>query len=344
MKETGLSDTDQQPAAAPATGPSQTWAAVRKALLLDAVRTSSTLFVIMVPISIVTRLLQQAGVVEWLGGVLQPAMGLVDLPGPLGLVWATAMITNIYAAMIVFASLAPSLDLTVAQVTTLSTMILVAHALPLELRIAQKAGVRVRFMLVLRVVGALVLGWLLSVAYRYGSFLQGRNTTFWCPPALDQSWLAWGRSMGKTLAYIFAIILALLVLMKVLERLGVTRALTRLLEPLLEALGMSAAAAPITIVGMTLGISFGGGLIIQEAQSGKLSRRDVFSSLALMGLCHSLIEDTLLMVVLGAHVSGILWARLLFALVVAFVLVRCVAGLSEEMFTRLFCRPVPLAE
>ena len=150
--------------------------------------------------------------------------------------------------------------------------------------------------------------------------------------------------MGKTLAYIFAIILALLVLMKVLERLGVTRALTRLLEPLLEALGMSAAAAPITIVGMTLGISFGGGLIIQEAQSGKLSRRDVFSSLALMGLCHSLIEDTLLMVVLGAHVSGILWARLLFALVVAFVLVRCVAGLSEEMFTRLFCRPVPLAE
>lgn len=309
-----------------------------KALLREAARTSSTLFVIMIPISVATRLLQQAGAVEWLGRALQPAMGLVDLPGAVGLVWATAMITNIYAAMIVFASLAPSLDLTVAQVTTLCTMILVAHGLPLELRIAQKAGVRLRFMLVLRVVGALVLGWLLSVAYRCGPFLQEHNTTFWCPRPVDQSWLAWGRSMGKTLAYIFAIILALLLLMKVLERLGITRALTRLLEPLLEAMGMSAAAAPVTIVGMTLGISFGGGLIIQEARSGKLSRRDVFSSLALMALCHSLIEDTLLMVVLGAHVSGVFWGRLIFALVVAFVIVKCVSGISDETFTRLFCR------
>jgi hypothetical protein len=339
-----LADENHNVTAASEPGSHPSWAKAGKALVREAARTSSTLFVIMIPISVATRLLQQAGLVDVLGRLLEPVMGIVGLPGALGLVWATAMVTNIYAAMVVFASLSSGLNLTVAQVTTLCTMILVAHALPLESRISQKAGVRLRFMLVLRIVGALALGWGLSVTYSAGSFLQAPNTTFWCPPATDDSWLAWGSSMGKTMGYIFVIILALLMLMKVLERVGVIRLLTRLLEPVLEALGMSASAAPVTIIGMSLGISFGGGLIIQEARSGKLTRRDVFASLALMGLCHSLIEDTLLMVVLGAHVSGILWARLAFALIVAFVLVRCVAKLSEGRFERLFCRPAAVPE
>ena len=114
--------------------------------------------------------------------------------------------------------------------------------------------------------------------------------------------------------------------------------MTRLLEPVLALLGMSRAAAPITIIGMTLGLSYGGGLIIQEAQSGCLSKKDIFASVALMGLCHSIFEDTLLLMVLGAHVSGIFWGRIVFSLVVVFLLARLVSVLPQAVFERYLVR------
>jgi len=65
----------------------------------------------------------------------------------------------------------------------------------------------------------------------------------------------------------------------------------------------------------------------------------VFFSLALMSLCHSLIEDTLLMTALGGHVSGVLLGRLLFALVVTALLVKAVGLLPEGAFERYLVRP-----
>ena len=86
-----------------------------RALLRDALRTSAELFKIIIPISIITRFLQQWGVVDQLGVLLAPVMELVGLPGPIGLVWATTLVTNLYGGMVVFASIAPALELTVAQ-------------------------------------------------------------------------------------------------------------------------------------------------------------------------------------------------------------------------------------
>lgn len=309
-------------------------------LLREAVKTSCDLFKILVPIMIVTRILTDLGVVAHLGRALGPIMHVVGLPGSMGLVWATAMVTSIYGAMVVFASLFVSEPLTVAQVTVLGTMILVAHGLPIELRIAQKAGPRFRVMAPLRILGAIAVGWALARIYHATDYLQGRNEALWNPAVHDPSWRTWAVDQARNLVWIFLIILALLFLMKVLRRLGITAFLTRILEPVLRLLGMRREAAPVTIIGMTLGLSYGGGLIIQEARSGKLTPRDVFFSLALMGLCHSLIEDTLLVMVLGANLTGILLARLLFALLVVFVLVRALSNVSEERFERWFCRSV----
>jgi len=309
-----------------------------EALLREALKASYDLFKITVPISIVTKLLKEVGAIEPLGIALGPVMGLVGLPGDMGLVWATAMVTNMFGGIVVFASLAPGAHLTVAQVTVLATMILVAHALPVELRIAQKAGPRFGIMALLRIGGALVVGWGLHQVYQYGGFLQTPNVALWTPPPQNPSWLAWARGELNNLFSMFLIILALLFLLKVLERLGLTALLTRLLKPVLTGMGMSEAAAPITIIGLTMGLTFGGGLIIQEAQSGRLGKRDVFFSLALMSLSHSLIDDTLFMMVLGAHQSGILWGRFLFALLAIFLLVRFLRRIPDETFDRFLFR------
>ncbi|HMB15528.1 MAG TPA: nucleoside recognition domain-containing protein [Pelovirga sp.] len=311
-------------------------------LFRNALRTSLMLFKIIVPISIATRFLQQWGVVDQFGILLGPVMELVGLPGQMGLVWATAMVTNIYGGMVVFATVAPDLDLTVAQVTVLSTMILVAHALPVELRIAQKAGTRFRASVMIRVFGALFLGWLLHLSYQVTGTLQQANQALWNPPAIDPTWSAWLGAEMRNMLIIFLIILTLMAVLEIMKKLGISALMTRLLEPLLKLLGMSRDAAPVTIIGMTLGLSYGGGLIIQEAQSGRLSKRDLFASVTLMGLCHSIFEDTLLMMVLGAHLSGIFWGRLIFSLLAIFLLVRLINKLPEHLVERYLVRAVPV--
>ena len=311
-------------------------------LFSDALRTSAELFKIIVPISILTRFLQQWGVVDLIGVWLAPLMKLVGLPGPLGLVWATALVTNIYGALVVFAAVAPGLELTVAQVTILGSIILVAHGLPVELRIAQKAGTRFRAMAVLRIGGALLLGGMLNLIYQWSGTLQQPNRALWSPPAVDSTWSAWLLAELRTMLVIFLIILALLVLLRLMNRLGISDLMTRLLKPLLTLLGMRAEAAPLTIIGMTLGISYGGGLIIQEARSGRLNEQDVFMSMSLMGLCHSIFEDTLVLMVIGAHVSGIFWGRLLFSLLVIYLLARLVQRLPATVMRRYLVRAAPL--
>ncbi len=114
------------------------------------------------------------------------------------------------------------------------------------------------------------------------------------------------------MGFIFCIVLALISLMRLLTWMRITDLLVRMLQPLLRFLGIGREAAPLAIVGMTMGLTYGGGLIIHESRSGRVRPKDVFASLTLMGLTHSVIEDTLLMVMLGGHLSGILFARMIF--------------------------------
>jgi len=311
-----------------------------RSLSRDTLRTCIILFRIIIPLSIATRLLQQWGLVDQLGILMGPVMRLVGLPGEIGLVWATTLVTNLYAGMVVFASVAPGLDLTIAQVTVLTTMMLVAHGLPVELRIAQKAGTRFRTQALLRVGGALALGALLNTGYRLTDSLQQTSHSLWTPPAVDPSWLGWALAETRNLLSIVVIIFSLMALLRLLKKIGIIDLLTRLLEPVLSLLGIGRQAAPLAIVGISLGLSYGGGLIIQEAQSGRLSKQDIFNALALMGLCHSLIEDSLLMMVLGGHVSGVFWGRLLFSLLVVFLLGRVIRLLPASLFERYIVRSV----
>ena len=142
----------------------------------------------------------------------------------------------------------------------------------------------------------------------------------------------------KNIFWIFLIILLLLLVMRILHAIGVMNMLTRALEPGLTLLGIGREAAPVTIIGMMLGLSYGGGLIIQEARSGRLQNRDIFFSLALMGLSHSLVEDTLLMLVLGASLSGILVGRVCFSLLIIFIMVKLMKSCPEQTFERYLFR------
>ncbi|MGE4292120.1 MAG: hypothetical protein AB7E32_07915 [Desulfovibrio sp.] len=302
---------------------------------------SLTLFKVMAPIVLGVRLLQEFELIALLAKPLGPAMSLVGLPAEMGLVWATALLNNIYSAMIVFLSLLKDTPVTTAQATVLGVMVLIAHGLPVELSIARKSGPRLLFQAFSRVGSALLLGWLLSTVYTHFGLLQEPATVLLQPEAGTgpAPWGRWFVDQLVNFASIYAIILSLLGLMRLLEGIGVISMVNRLLRPLLRLIGIGPKASTITVIGLTLGISYGGGLIIHGARSGDIDRRDIFYSLTLMGITHSLVEDTLLLVMLGGHLSGLLWARLAFSLVFVALLVQLARRLPGRFCDRFLWGP-----
>ena len=263
-------------------------------------------------------------------------MQIVGLPGEFGLVWATAMVTNIYGAMVVFFNISIQNSYTVAQVTVLALMMLVAHTLPIEVSITKKAGIKFWYMMLLRILCAFLFGLILFNFFDRFSLLQQKNVMIWNPGYQDQSIIFWIYSQIKYYVTIFLIILFLMILMTVLKKTGLIQKLNNLLEPGLEKIGMSKNAAPITVIGTTLGLSYGGGLIIKESKTGQISKKDVFLSLSLMGLTHSLIEDTLLMVAIGASLIGTLFARIFLTIIFMFILIKFINKMKESTFKKYF--------
>ncbi|HKI81760.1 MAG TPA: nucleoside recognition domain-containing protein, partial [Pseudodesulfovibrio sp.] len=185
--------------------------------------------------------------------------------------------------------------------------------------------------------GAFVLAWLLHHIYSATGTLSGPAPMLFQTDASagSGSIAAWALGQVRNLASIFGIIFSLITIMRVLSAIGAIDLMNRILRPVLNLIGIGPKASAITVIGLTMGLSYGGGLIINEARNGKLSKEDVFYSLTFMGLCHSLIEDTLLIILIGGHLSGILWGRLIFAVLAMAAIVRIVRHLPER--TRTAC-------
>ena len=226
----------------------------------------------------------------------------------------------------------PTMDpLSVAQITTLTTMMLFAHSLPVECKVAQKCGVSMTGQIVVRMLSAFAVGFLMNLVFTKTGIFAEQSKVLWEPQLPEAGILPWALNETNNLVYLFFIILALFALMRLLTYYGITEKLNQLLKPVLQAIGIGKDAATLTVLGLSLGITYGGGLIIHEVKSGKLSKRDVFASLTLMGLAHALIEDTLLMMLLGAHTSGTLWTRLVFAIIFVAIMMRFYSNEPAEV-------------
>jgi len=309
-----------------------------KETFFDGIKTSFTLFKIMIPVSIIVKLLSELGFIEIIGEYLTPVMGVIGLPGEFGLVWATTLITNIYGGLIVFFNLSLSNTYTIAQVTVLACVMLVAHTMPIEIRIAQKAGVKVWFMIFFRITCALILGFLLNLIFSIFNIYEEKTNIIWQPEITNPTLQQWAINELRNYLVIFLIITSLLLFMKLLKNLGIIDKLNRSLEPGMKHLGMSKEATPVAIIGLTLGISYGGGIIIKEVKEKMLSKKDAFLSLSLLGLSHSLIEDSLLMLSIGASIIGVVFARVVFTIFVMLILIRFINRISTKRFNKFFVK------
>jgi hypothetical protein len=294
-------------------------------ILSRSIRSFIVLLKILLPVTILVKILDELGFVSLLGVWLSPVMNLVGLPGEMALVWASGLISSPYAAIFAYTEISKSVPINIAQVTVLSTMLLFAHNMIIETTIGKKIGISILYQLVLRLSAAFLLGIILNQIYLRLNLLTNIAPSIWVSEENSTSLVSWIFATLKNFALTFLVMTGLIALLRAMEKLHLLEYLYKMAEPLLNFFGMSKETAPITIIGMTLGISVGGGLIIDEAQNGKLSRKDIFLVFSMICLVHSLIEDTILMITIGADLSGLLLIRLIFSFVLFLFISRLIS-------------------
>ncbi len=294
-----------------------------------------TLLKVMVPAIIIVKILDLLGGTQWLAEVLAPLMQLVGLPEQLGLVWATAILTNIFTAMVVFVDVTTQLELSVAQVSVIGILILISHSVPIEGAVAKMVGVSWRLTITLKLGGGLFLAALVNWLYTALDYQQQTAVLIWQSERQEQTLMQWGIEQLQMLLSIFFIISALIILLRVLKKIGVENLLKKALSPIFKLIGITKDASNITITGITLGLSYGAGLLISEVKKGNIGKKDILLSISFLSLAHSLIEDTLLVLLLGADVMAILWMRVIFAVIIVALLAKYIAFKESIQLKRL---------
>jgi spore maturation protein SpmB len=282
-----------------------------------AVRTGLWIVKITVPVSLGVLLLKLTGLVHLIAQLCEPLFAWVGLPGESALVFVTAGLVNIYAAIAV----AETLDLTGRTVTILALMCLICHNLAVETAVQKKTGTSFGLILLVRLgasfAGAFALNLLLPAQSQPQVMAGGASAL--TSAGLWVELRVWAAGVALLCTKILILITLLMVLQRILEEFGVIQWASRFLKYPLMAFGLPRQAAFLWIVANTLGLAYGAGVIIDHVRRGRLSRKHADILNYHIAVSHSLLEDTLLFAAIGASIGWITIPRVILAGVVVWI-------------------------
>ena len=129
------------------------------------------------------------------------------------------------------------------------------------------------------------------------------------------AFLDWLKSALGLALKMIALIFGLNFLQRVLAEFGVTQWLSRAFRPLMTLFGLPDRCSFLWIVANTLGLAYGGAVMLEEVERGGLSRHDINLLNLHIGVSHSNLEDLLLFSSIGAVGWILLLARWLMSII-----------------------------
>ncbi len=131
-------------------------------------------------------------------------------------------------------------------------------------------------------------------------------------------WVEWvwqGFLSGVTKVLGLWWLIPLFIAIQLLKDSGWLERLSGAMRPLLASLRLPGEAGLPVVAGLAVGLTYGAGVILQTAEAGRLTRRELTTACVFLGICHALIEETILFTAIGTN--GLL-----------LIAIRVVAGLA----------------
>ena len=259
----------------------------------------------MVLLSFAIMLLQYVGVIEWISYWLTPIFSHFGLPGEAALAYVSGYFVNCYSAIAVMTTL----DLSTRAATILSVMVLCSHNMILETTVQHKTGSSVVKIVAIRTLSAFILGWVLNKIMP-GSFEASSMTNNVQEELTFLIMLKdWALRTAKNIALMAVIVYLLTVLQKILTEYGIIEYISRFLKPVMIFFGLSPKCAFLWLVSNTLGLAYGAGIMIEEAEKGETTKEDNDLLNCHIGISHSNLEDLLLFTAAGGAYLWMLLSR-----------------------------------
>lgn len=133
-------------------------------------------------------------------------------------------------------------------------------------------------------------------------------------------------------ATVFCILIPLMVLIEWAQARGWVEKLATSAGKHLRWLGLTPGAVLPILAGTAFGITYGAGVLIAEVEAGRTSPREVAITSLYLSTSHSVVEDTLLFVAVGANGWILLGTRLIAALVMLAIFSRVIFRMPETAF------------
>ncbi|WP_099159905.1 nucleoside recognition domain-containing protein [Virgibacillus ndiopensis] len=286
--------------------------------LQQGVQTTWTLGKVIFPITIIVSILQYTPILPWIIDQLTPIMGMIGLSGEAAVPLVLGNSLNLYAGIAAIVSF----DFSVKEVFIMAVMLSFSHNLFIESTVAGKVGVNGWLISGIRIVLALLSAMLINFIWNGGSepaqygFISSTEVMLdgWIEIVIQSI-----QTSVVAVAQLALIVIPLMVVMQFLRENGFLTRLSNGLAPFTKMLGMEKNTSMTLVAGLTIGLAYGAGLMIQAVKEDGVSKRDMYLALIFLVSCHAVVEDTVIFIPLGIPVWPLLVIRLITAILVTMV-------------------------
>ncbi|MDD2306351.1 MAG: hypothetical protein PHP53_16730 [Prolixibacteraceae bacterium] len=285
-----------------------------KTALPQGMKTAIWLLKLTIPVSFAVFLLDFFGILNVVAAWVAPLFKLIGLSGQASIVLITSFFTNIYSVIAVMTTLGFGFR----EGTILAVMCLISHALIVETAIQKKTGSSPWRMIFTRLSASFIAAFMLNLILPAEAITNSENVIRSAgefTPALT-NWLS---SMLVTTIKIVVLVNLLLIIQKILNEFGLIKWILMPFAPLLKVMGLPSSTGFLWVVANTLGLGYGGAIMINEAEEGRLSRADADLLNHNIAISHSQLEDPLLFVAMGFHLGILIWPRILLAIIFVWI-------------------------
>lgn len=281
---------------------------------------------IILPVSLLTTLLQWTGWLDQLSSLFNPLMGLLNLPPQAALPIISGMLTNLYVTIAAMTAI----PFTVEQMTLIAVFSLICHNLIAEGIIQHKSGINVIKTTLVRIVAAI------ATVLIVGLFLGDTSQSISVPaPPVDASPLLtvvkdWAFNLIALLGRILGILMVVMIMLELSESLGWTGRAVKVFRPLMRVLGLSEQTTTLWVTSAAFGLMYGGAITMEKARKLALRKEELERLHISIGINHSMVEDPALFLALALNPFW-LWVPKLITAIVAVHLFRAIHCLRNRM-------------